>query len=105
VASAGSYGGCHRQVRIPTGRLAGLDHSPGQVVEASERVAVLAPQLAGHLGAGLVHPGQHSTASLGGLDGTVASCIDQSRRAQPVKVTTHLAGVAVAVDRGNPQPQ
>lgn len=63
---------------------------------------MLAPQLAGHLGAVLVHPGQHRTARLGGLDGTVASRLDQSRRAQPVKVSADLIRVAVAVDRGNP---
>jgi hypothetical protein len=58
-----------------------MDHSPGQVVEAGQGIVVLPPHLAGHLGADLVHPGQHGTAGLGGLNGTVGGRIDQSRHA------------------------
>jgi hypothetical protein len=44
----------------------------------------------------------YGTAGLGGLDGTVAGRIDQSRHAQRVRVSTYLVGVAVPIDRGNP---
>ena len=96
-----SYGGASARYASPPVARAWTTR-PARPLRPASASPVLAPQLAGHLEHGLVHPGQHSTATLGGLDGTVASCLDQPRRAQPVKVTARLPGVAVAVDRGNP---
>jgi len=53
-----------------------------------------------YLGGDLVHLGQHGSAGFGGVDGTVVSHADQTRRVQAVEIAANIIGVPIAVDRG-----